>query len=169
MEALLTKFPSVREIAPIDWVRVEEELGIVIPGPCRALVEIYGEARFGDFISVLLPKSENEDLDLVRRTKTMWWAVEESDDEDDAGFLREHGLEIRDLVAWGVTGNGDFCLAVNPSKRSGLTIVCNPRESDWESYRVDPGDFLEQTLGGDLTCSVFPVSFPADAPTFYYL
>jgi len=169
MEQLLAAFPPNREIVSVNWDPVEEDLGLVVPGPCRALVETYGGARFDDFISVLMPGAENENLDLVSRTKKIWWALDESDDEDDAEFLQEHGLSIRDLVAWGVTGNGDFCFAVNPSKVSEVTIVCDPRESDWESFRVTPDDFLGQILEGDLACSVFPGSFPSGAPTFYYL
>lgn len=169
MERLLEEFPPTREAATVDWQSAEEELGLAVPDSCRTLIETYGEARFDDFISILLPASRNENLDAVRRTKEIWWALEESDDEDDAEFLQDHGLAIRDLVAWAVTGNGDFCFAANSAKASGMTIVCDPRESDWEAFQVDPGDFLGQVLVGELSCSVFPASFPTDEPAFYYL
>lgn len=169
MEQLLREFPVGREGASTDWRAAENELGVHVSTPCRQLVERYAHGCFDDFIWVFHPQSSNENLNLVHKTEEVRWVLGELVSPAATQILEEHQISVNDLVAWGATGNGDFCFSVDPDEAPGsLTLVCDPRGPEWEAFELEPGDFLGRVLAGDITCSIFPDDFPSEDPGIYF-
>src|SRR4051794_31931890 len=61
---LVDRFPPSRPPLAIDWAAFEASFGTALPSDYKKLVETYGYGRFNNFLTVFLPSSPHEFVEL---------------------------------------------------------------------------------------------------------
>jgi hypothetical protein len=149
------------------WQSVERRLEIKLPEDYKEFVACYGTGAVDNFLWVLNPFSQNENLNLicqsaVRLDSQRQYSVE-------SGTETPYALhpDASGLFPWGVTDNGDvlYWLCIG-SPSAWMIVVCDSRASQWREYKLATCQFLAAIVTRELIVDVFPEDFPSESPAF---
>lgn len=142
------------------WTEAERILGLALPRDYKRLIAAYGTGSFDDFLWVLNPFAGNRFLNLMGR-KDMTLDAYESAWElipEQRSFLAH--LRAGDLLAWGITDNGDEMYWRTSGAPDGWpTVLYESRGPLYEVHELPVTGFLARLLTGELQTEVFPADF----------
>jgi hypothetical protein len=164
----LAAFPATGEPGLVinDWEHTEAELGVILPAGFMRFVDVFGGAKFDDFLHVHRAGARNPHLDLVTQTYKERKAVATARPHIHE-LLAERGTTTDDLICWGGTDNADMCFLIphaDPRRWAVLTVIGRGNEYDlWEGQ---PDSYLLHVLRRDYISDVFPDDFPDENPSY---
>ncbi|SCK53103.1 hypothetical protein YUYDRAFT_06940 [Streptomyces sp. ScaeMP-e48] len=131
---------------PAAWQRLENELGVELPGEYKTLIDLYG------------PLQVNEHLFLSHPATDMWnlgkW-MRSTVDAFRGSRLRGPEGEIRfggpdGLVPLASTDRGEYVFGVHGRNSEGWTLMaCDGNEPDFFEYRMGYAEWLYRYLIGE--------------------
>jgi hypothetical protein len=170
LDDLIALVPPPAQVPPVDWGGVVLPGGAAPPADYRALVEAYGPGKFDGFLRVLLPGAANRYDDLLQQTGAQIDALR---------TLRERGEDVPydidtpegQLVAWGMTDNGDVAYwrrSPGAAPDTWTVAVNESRSPDWFEYDGPVTAFLRDVLSRRVHVDVFPEpeDWPSASPRF---
>ena len=157
---------DINEILPIQqvkchkyaWEGVEKNIGITFPMDYKMFIDSYGEGAVNEFLWVLSPFSENENLNCIEKYKVMKDAYNSMKNEFPEQFPFKFYNGKTGLFPWGITDNGDE-LFWNFTGDIAELVVYESRYSGNMSYAVSMEEFLYKLLKKEIVCPIFPDDF----------
>ncbi|MEV5874006.1 hypothetical protein AB0L75_07215 [Streptomyces sp. NPDC052101] len=165
---LLAALPATGEAGMVvnDWERTEAALGVTFPSAFMRFLDVFGGAKFDDFLRVYRAGADNENVDLVSRTKEIgekFFEIRPHIRE----LLEQRGAHTAQLVRWGGTDNADACFLIpHPDPRRWAVLIVEGRGNDYDLFEGPVESYLLQVLRGDLVSDVFPDDFPDEHPSY---
>lgn len=141
-----------------SWEAVEKKIGIIFPEDYKLFIDLYGEGGINEFLWILSPFSENENLNSVKRFKLMRNAYISMQKEFPEQFLFDFYNGKIGLFPWGITDNGDE-LFWNFNGDTLEIVVYESRYVRYMSYIMGMEEFLCKLLKKDIKCPIFPDDF----------
>ncbi|WP_203843807.1 SMI1/KNR4 family protein, partial [Winogradskya humida] len=158
-QRLTEAFPPPRAPLPaVDWPAVERSLGRQLPADYKRFVQTYGYARFADFLSVFLPASPYDYVEL----RTQWQIAADKIEfwlEWDEVGTPELPVDPHLLLPVAGTDNGNtvYWVARPPDDPDAWTLAVDEARSDgWHLFGAGIVDFLVATFIDHEPISVFP-------------
>ncbi|MBI1372114.1 MAG: hypothetical protein GC159_05055 [Phycisphaera sp.] len=156
---------------PIDWIAVENELGIGLPRDYKQIIEAYGVGNFGEFLWLFAPSVSNPHVNLqaqVKQQLDVMRAVTADGYESVPYPIDSH---TSGLLAFGMTDNGDalFWNTAAGEQPEAWPIVVAGSRSGWSEYSTPLGTWLHDVLSGTIRVELFPDDWPGDTPKFVAL
>ncbi len=149
------------------WPSVELRLGIKLPEDYKKFVACYGTGAVDNFLWVLNPFSQNENLNLIKQAKAQLDAQRQLSEE--FGIKCPYALypDENGLFPWAISDNGDvlYWLCKGPPS-SWLIVVNESRGPRWREYKISTCQFLAALVARELVVDVFPEDFPSESPEF---
>ncbi|MET8248218.1 hypothetical protein ABZV31_29710 [Streptomyces sp. NPDC005202] len=165
---LLAAFPATGEtgLVPNDWERVEAALGVTFPSAFMRFLDVFGGAKFDDFLRVYRAGADNLNVDLLTQTyrarKTM--ATTRPHIQE---LLAQRGTDTSQLVCWGGTDNADMCFLIpHEDYRQWAVLTVIGRGSEYDLFEGPVDSYLLRVLRRDIVSNVFPDDFPDEAPSY---
>ena len=154
---------NINEIFPIQqvkcnkhaWEDVEKKLEITFPMDYKMFIDFYGEGSINEFLWVLSPFSENENLNSIEKYKVMKDAYSSMKNEFPEQFPFDFYNGKIGLFPWGITDNGDE-LFWNFTGDIIELVVYESRYASNMSYAMSMEDFLCKLLRKEIVCQIFP-------------
>lgn len=144
-----------------DWKRVEDMFDIQFPSDYKRFIDNYGEGAMNDFLWILSPFSEYENLNTVNKFNEMKDAYEAMKKELPEICEFEFWENGKGLFPWGITDNGDE-LFWNYTENYIDIVIFSSRYADKQVYRSGAVEFLIGLLEKEKKCSIFPDDFIRD-------
>lgn len=165
---LLAALPATGEAGMVvnHWERAEAALGVTLPSAFKRFLDVFGGAKFDDFLRVYRAGADDENVDLVSRTKEVgekFFEIRPHIGE----VLAQRGVFPAQLVRLDGTDNADACfLAPHPDPDRWAVLVVDGRGNDYDLFEGPAESYLLQVLRGDLVSEVFPDDFPDEHPSY---
>ncbi|GGT26968.1 hypothetical protein GCM10010222_80950 [Streptomyces tanashiensis] len=159
--------PAVVPPAP-DWPQVEDTLGRGLPQDYKDLITTYGPGQFCGFITLYQPHAPSEWADLTGPMPArLRGQIEEVRQAARHPWQLPHSPE--NLLAMGVTGNGDYLFWVTQPADTPdqWTVAVNEAlRAPWFTYNGSLTAFLVSVLSGTTSVPMFPKDLLDRAPAF---
>lgn len=141
-----------------DWDTIEQEMKIQFPNDYKKFIDLYGEGAINDFLWILSPFSEYENLNTKVKIKEMYEAYKilKNDHPEICEFEIYNG-EVG-IFPWGITDNGDE-LYWYFSKKETSIVVIESRFSNKKIYDMSMTEFLYNLVDKNIVCTIFPDDF----------
>lgn len=142
------------------WAETERILGLALPQDYKRLIAAYATGSFDDFLWVLNPFAGNRFLNLMERRDMTLDAYESAWQlaPGQRSFLAH--LRAGDLLAWGITDNGDEMYWRTGGVPDGWPTVLNESRGPLcEVHELPATGFLVRLLSGEVQTEVFPADF----------
>ncbi|MGW5256444.1 hypothetical protein [Streptomyces sp. NPDC004012] len=165
---LLAALPVTGEQGPVinDWEKAEQALGVTFPPAFKRFLDVFGGAKFDDFLRVYRAGAENENVDLVSRTLSARQTMETTRPHI-RELLSQRGVTPSQLIRWGGTDNADMCFLIpHRDNRRWAVLTVTGRGREYDLFEGPAESYLLSVLRGDIVSEVFPDDFPDEAP-FY--
>jgi hypothetical protein len=149
------------------WQSVERNLGMELPEDYKGFIGIYGTGAVDGFLWVFTPFTGNSNLNLLDQAKLRLDA--QRDHCQVAGVRCPYALfpDANGLFPWGASDNGDVLYWLcKDSPPRWITVVCDPRASEWREVKLSTSQFLAVLLTRQLVVDLFPQDFPSELPQF---
>lgn len=149
-----------------DWEAAEMQLETSFPSSFMRFLEVFGGAKFDDFLRVYRAGASNENVDLVTQTLRTRHTMEVTRPHIQE-LLNGRGLRTAQLISWAGTDNADMCFLLpspDPKKWAVLTVIGRGREYDL--FEGTPESYLLQVMRREFVSDVFPEDFPDDVPGY---
>ncbi|GGT02622.1 hypothetical protein GCM10010271_00410 [Streptomyces kurssanovii] len=149
-----------------DWEAAEKSLRVTFPSSFMRFLDVFGGAKFDDFLRVYRVGADNENVDLVAKTLKARHTMEVTRPHIH-DLLSSRGLQVVDLISWGGTDNADMCFLLphaDPKKWAVLTVI--GRGQEYDLFEGCPESYLLQVMRRDFVSDVFPEDFPDDFPGY---
>ena len=140
------------------WEEVENKLEIVFPEDYKMFIDFYGEGGINEFLWILSPFSENENLNSIKKFKEMKNAYINMQNEFPEEFLYNFYNGKMGLFPWGITDNGDE-LFWNFKGETLELVIYESRYMSNISYAMGMEEFLYKLLKKEVICPIFPDDF----------
>lgn len=141
-----------------DWDTVEQELKIKFPNDYKKFIDLYGEGAINDFLWILSPFSEYENLNTKVKIKEMYEAYKIlKNDYPELCEFEFYNDEVG-IFPWGITDNGDE-LYWYFSKKETSIVVIESRFSNKKIYDMSMTEFLYSLVDKRIICTIFPDDF----------
>lgn len=144
------------------WEEVEKNIGIIFPEDYKEFIDCYGEGSINEFLWILSPFSENQNLNSVHKFKEMEESYNSMKEEFPEDFKFEFYGRQNGLFPWGITDNGDE-LFWNYNDDTIEIVVYASRYVKYVIYAMNMKEFLCNLLKKDIICPVFPDDFILDS------
>lgn len=151
----------------LDWLSLELELGINLPGEYKLFIDSYGVGGIDGFIWLYGPFEPYSNLNFLTQMKSDLSVYSELKKQ----FPKRYDLtlypEVGGVLPFGTTENGDtlFWLTEGDSD-SWKIIVHDVRSPEYEVIDLQFIQFLTSLMSKEIKCKIFPNDFPDDKPTF---
>ncbi|MEU6170016.1 Lsr2 family DNA-binding protein [Streptomyces tanashiensis] len=159
--------PAVVPPAP-DWPQVEDTLGTDLPQDYKDLITTYGPGQFCGFITLYQPHAPSEWADLTGPMPArLRGQIEEVRQAARNPWQLPHSPE--NLLAMGVTGNGDYLFWVTQpaDTPNEWTVAVNEAlRAPWFTYKGSLTEFLVSVLSGTASVPMFPKDLLDRTPAF---
>ncbi|MBU3179419.1 SMI1/KNR4 family protein [Clostridium estertheticum] len=149
------------------WSKLENKLGIVLPEDYKNFIKTYGTGGIDNFIWILTPFVQDENVNFVTRMSVMLNAYSESKNKFPQYYKHKVFPEQGGLLPWAYTDNGDeiYWLTGENSNEWSI-IVYETRSSEYHQYSMSMVEFLYKIITNRLVCEAFPEDFPSEEPEF---
>lgn len=141
-----------------SWAEVEKKMGITFPEDYKLFIDSYGEGAINEFLWILSPFSENENLNSIEKFKLMRDAYISMQIEFPEHFPFDFYNGKSGLFPWGITDNGDE-LFWNFKCDTLEIVVYESRYAGNMSYTMGMEEFLCKLLKKEIECPIFPDDF----------
>lgn len=138
--------------------RCRKKLGITFPMDYKMFIDSYGEGSINEFLWILSPFSENENLNSIEKYKVMEDAYSSMKNEFPEQFSFDFYNGKIGLFPWGITDNGDE-LFWNFTDDIIELVVYESRYVSNISYTMSMEEFLYKLLRKEIVCPIFPDDF----------
>lgn len=140
------------------WEEIEKKIGITFPKDYKMFIDSHGEGGINEFLWILSPFSENENLNSIEKFKVMKDAYISMKSEFPEQFSFDFYNGITGLFPWGITDNGDE-LFWNFKDDILELVVYEARYASNMSYIMSMEEFLYRLLKKEIVCPIFPDDF----------
>lgn len=137
---------------------VEKRIGLIFPKDYKLFIDSYGEGGINEFLWILSPFSENENLNSIEKFKSMQEAYISMQREFPEQLLLNFYNGKSGLFPWGITDNGDE-LFWNFKGDMLEIVVYESRYARNISYIMGMEEFLCKLLKREIECPFFPDDF----------
>lgn len=144
-----------------SWNSIESEIGIVFPEDYKWFIDKYGVGAVNDFLWVISPFCENENLNSLRLFKLMKDSYEYVKHDNPEEFTFEFYCNGQGLFPWGITENGDELYWCFEEERVEI-VVFAARYTLIKRYSMSMEEFLSNILTKAIKCEAFPDDFVLD-------
>ncbi len=141
-----------------EWEEVEQKIGIIFPDDYKMFIDLYGEGGINNFLWILSPFSENENLNSIEKFTVMKEAYISMKGEFPQHFPLDFYNDKEGLFPWGITDNGDE-LFWNYKSNIIEIVVYESRYAKCMRYAMSMESFLCGLLSKKIVCPVFPNDF----------
>ena len=141
-----------------DWEKVEDSYEIKFPNDYKSFIEYYGEGGINEFLWILSPFSEYENLNTIFKFNEMREAYEIMKIDFPKMCEFEFWRNGKGIFPWGITDNGDE-LFWNYKGDIVEIVVYESRYANNMSYIMSMEDFLCGLLSKEIVCPIFPDDF----------
>lgn len=159
---MLEKLESILSLEKItidyNWEGVEDMFNIQFPIDYKLFINNYGEGGINDFLWILSPFSECENLNTVNKFNEIKYAYKVMKKELPEICEYEFWDNGKGLFPWGITDNGDE-LFWNYTENSIEIVIFSSRYADKQVYCCGVVEFLTELLEKERKCSFFPDDF----------
>jgi len=148
-----------------DFIAVEKQVG-TLPDDYKVFVSRFGTGVINRFLWILNPASVNQHLNFLRGGEPILSALREL---KATGEYSPYPLypEVGGLLPFGKTDNGDALFWLRIGEPNQWPVIVNAaRDANYEKFDCGMAGFLSGILTRRIRCTVFPNSFPSDAPVF---
>lgn len=150
-----------------SWQHVEFSLGIDLPSDYKSFIANYGSGAISDFITVLNPFSNNENINLLVQADRQFQALEVLKREFSETYRFLTSAVPGGLLPVAMTDNGDVVYWYLKGKQDDWTIIVNDsRGPEFEEFDFNLTTFLAHLLENKLCPRAFPSAWRRGAPTF---
>ena len=157
---------EINEILPVQqekckknpWEDVEKKIGITFPVDYKMFIDSHGEGAINDFLWILSPFSENENINSIEQFKVMKDAYNSMKSEFPEDFSFHFYNGKTGLFPWGGTDNGDE-LYWNYKEDAIELVVYESRYISNMSYKMSMEEFLCQLLKREIVCPILDEDF----------
>ena len=104
------------------WEEIEKKIGIIFPEDYKRFIDFHGEGGINEFLWILSPFSENENLNSIEKFNVMKDAYISMQSEFPEQFSFDFYNGKTGLFPWGITDNGDE-LFWNYKRDSMLSLI----------------------------------------------
>ncbi|WP_158794969.1 hypothetical protein [Streptomyces sp. NRRL S-337] len=159
---LLARFPSAGADHPVtnDWPSAEKTLHTSFPAPFKEFLDVFGGAKFDDFLRVYRAGAQNENVDLIRRSIAARATMANSRPHI-RSLLAGRGVTPSELIRWGGTDNADMLFLVpHPDPDNWAVLTVTGRGQEYDVYEGPAESYLLRILRRELTSQVLPDDFP---------
>ncbi|MEV7686434.1 hypothetical protein ACFW1F_22590 [Streptomyces bungoensis] len=165
---LLAAFPATGEagLVPNDWERTEAALGVTFPSAFMRFLDVFGGAKFDDFLRVYRAGADNLNADLLTRTQQARKTMATTRPHIQK-LLAQRGTGTSKLICWGGTDNADMCFLIpHEDYRKWAVLSVIGRGSEYDLFEGPVESYLLRILRRDVLSDVFPDDFPDEAPSY---
>lgn len=150
-----------------QWGNVFNILVTELPSDYMKFIETYGTGGIDNFLWVLSPFVENENVNLIQKGKVIRDSYQISKNNFPEYYTHNIYPSVRGLLPWGLTDNGDELYWLTEGKPDEWKIVVyETRASEYHIYPLSMVEFLYKTITKELVCEAFPDDFPSDKVSF---
>lgn len=157
---------EINEILPVQqekckknlWEDVEKKIGITFPVDYKMFIDSHGEGAINDFLWILSPFSENENINSIEQFKVMKDAYNSMKSEFPEDFSFHFYNGKTGLFPWGDTDNGDE-LYWNYKEDAIELVVYESRYISNMSYKMSMEEFLCKLLKREIVCPILDEDF----------
>lgn len=150
-----------------QWRNVFNILGTELPSDYMKFIDTYGSGGIDNFLWVLSPFVENENINLIQIGKVIRDAYQVSKNSFPEYFTHNVYPSVGGLLPWALTDNGDELYWLTEGKPNEWKIVVyETRSSEYHIYSLSIVEFLYQTITKELVCEAFPEDFPSEKVSF---
>ena len=148
-----------------SWEEVEKGIGLIFPEDYKVFIDSYGEGAINEFLWILSPFSENENLNAIEKFESMREAYISMQREfpEQCPFHFYEGKS--GLFPWGITDNGDE-LYWNFKGDTLEIVVYEARYARNISYTMGMEEFLCKLLNREIECPIFPDDFVLESNNY---
>lgn len=131
---------------PAAWQRLENELGVELPGEYKTLIDLYGPLLLNQHLFIKHPATERRNLGAwIQSTVT---AFRRSRLQGPEGEIRFGGPD--GLVPLSSTDRGEYVFGVHDRNGEGWTLMaCDGDEPDFFEYHMGYAEWLYRYLIGE--------------------
>ena len=141
-----------------DWEKVEDSYEIKFPNDYKSFIEYYGEGGINEFLWILSPFSEYENLNTIFKFNEMREAYEIMKIDFPKMCEFEFWRNGKGIFPWGITDNGDE-LFWNYKDDSVEIVIFSSRYSEKQIFSCSMSEFLVDLLEKKKEYSIFPNDF----------
>ena len=147
----------------MGWSELEAVLGVSLPQDYKDYISTYGTGGIDNFIWILTPFDQDENVNFLARTEEMREAYLESKQQFPEYYKHSFFPEAGGILPWGYTDNGDeLYWKTNEDEGMWTIIVYESRSSDYHEYPMSMTEFLYEIVSRNLVCDAFPEDFPSE-------
>lgn len=144
-----------------QWEKIEKKVGFIFPEDYKKFIDLYGEGGVNEFLWILSPFSENENLNLINCAAEIRDAYIYMKNENPDDFSLDFYDGNSGIFPWGVTDNGDE-LYWNICEEKTEIVVYASRYEEMEVFEMTMVEFIYKLLTEEVECSIFPDDFLID-------
>lgn len=150
-----------------EWFIVKRELGTSVPDDYKDFINTYGTGRFDNFLNVLNPFSEIDNLNLIVQKEPILNGLIELRDTFSENIPYSLFPAMDGLLPFAETDNGDTLFWQTSGQPNNWTVVVkDSRESEYLEYKENMTSFLAKIFNKEIICDIFPRDFPSPTPVF---
>lgn len=151
-----------------EWTAVESRFCISLPQEFKDIVSEFGSGCVDDFIWLLNPFSENDNLNF-NAAEYFIDAYKQLAADFPEYYQRASYPENGSFFPWAVTDNGETFVWIIDKNRNpdewAIAILSNDQGEE-ELYELSTIEFLTALLDKKIVSSILPEQFPSDNVTF---
>ncbi|MDQ0233131.1 SMI1/KNR4 family protein [Metabacillus malikii] len=149
------------------WLRFFDTLGTELPSDYVKFIETYGTGGIDNFLWILTPFVNDENVNYLGRQKEMTDAYIQSKENFPQYYKHDVYPSSGGIIPWAYTDNGDELYWLTDGKPDEWKIVVyESRSPENYTYSLTMVEFLYQVIMKELKCNAFPNDFPSDETTF---
>jgi hypothetical protein len=141
-----------------DWKKVEDLFKIKFPNDYKIFIDNFGEGGINDFLWILSPFSECDNLNTIYKFKAIKEAYEIMKKELPEICEFKFWENGKGIFPWAITDNGDE-LFWNYNEKSIDIVIFSSRYSEKQIFYCSMAEFLVELLEKKKVCSIFPNDF----------
>ena len=153
---------------PMEWAKVEVEIGCNLPEGFKLLIDRLGAGCIGDFLWLPAPSHANINLDATELVKKGVYCYSYLQERHPIYFPRPSPPKEGSAVVFAVTDNGDYLsFILGPGDPDHWPVALCHAGADYEEFLADGvEEFFCALVGNRLQCDGFPSDFLDQEMTF---
>ncbi|OAB34382.1 SMI1/KNR4 family protein [Paenibacillus glacialis] len=150
-----------------SWETFIKILGTELPSDYKKFIRTYGTGGIDNFIWILTPFDQDENINFLRRKEEISGAYMQSKQEFPKNFKHDVFPASGGILPWAFTDNGDELYWLTEGEPDQWKVVVyETRSSDYHIYSLTMTEFIYKVLTRELICDAFPEDFPSENPIF---
>ncbi|WP_083233312.1 SMI1/KNR4 family protein [Planctopirus hydrillae] len=152
------------------WDLAEAKLHTPLPTDYKEFIEAYGSGLFASFIRILNPFDRDEDVSLIRCSKTIVNIFREMKPNlGGKDFPFQLFPDQGGLLPCGTDDNGNFLFwKTEDNPEAWKIVVADGRGPRWQLFDMGLTDFLANALTKKIRCKIWPSDYPGNRKSFTF-